>query len=451
MPRITNRVFTDLAIWMTSFGLAIGAVFPLFCVALGLPVHSVMTPIFFTATLLAGLLVGAVNFTLAHVVVRSRLVRLALHLNKVQRQLVASTRSGDWSACNPTDCALPVDSTDEFGASARSFNVFIATLARSHTLEAATRRFGQVVASHLELETLGNDALDTILADTEACAGLLLVQYDAELRVVASRGISDPERVAGNAQVASTMRQGEIRDLDVDEDQVIIDSVLLEQTATRVKVVPLRFKDVPMGALVVGSVKPFAPSVDVLMSHYQADLSLALSNAVSHDRLERLAALDPLTDAYNRRFGLVRLQEEFGRALRAEGPLGVLMVDLDHFKAVNDTFGHLVGDRVLRAVASSIRRVSREGDVLIRYGGEEFLMLVPGAASSDLDELGERIRRSVAATEVRDGERRVSVTASLGGAAYPDHDVSSAMELVEAADEALYTSKQSGRDRLTLA
>ncbi|MEX1294867.1 MAG: GGDEF domain-containing protein, partial [Candidatus Limnocylindrales bacterium] len=183
----------------------------------------------------------------------------------------------------------------------------------------------------------------------------------------------------------------------------------------------------------------------------QVDLGLALTNATSHDRLERLAAIDPLTDAYNRRFGLVRLQEEFGRALRVEGPVGVLMVDLDHFKDVNDTFGHLAGDRVLHAVARSIRRVLREGDILIRYGGEEFLAVLPGASAADLGDLAERLRRAVSATEVPDREVRIRVTASVGAASYPEHDVSSASDLVEAADEALYVAKRSGRDRVSLA
>ena len=96
-------------------------------------------------------------------------------------------------------------------------------------------------------------------------------------------------------------------------------------------------------------------------------------------------------------------------------------------------------------------RKSREGDVLMRYGGEEFMMVVPGAAVTDLSELAERIRRAVAATEVMDGDRRVSVTASIGGAAYPEHDVASATDLVESADKSLYTSKEMGRDRITLA
>ncbi|HZW00897.1 MAG TPA: GGDEF domain-containing protein [Candidatus Deferrimicrobium sp.] len=233
--------------------------------------------------------------------------------------------------------------------------------------------------------------------------------------------------------------------------ELVIDSVLVRQMARQVVIAPLMFKGVPLGAMVLASVEPFSPSVELLVRHFQTDLGLALSNALSHDRLERLAALDPLTDAYNRRFGLVRLQEEFGRSMRVSGPLGVLMVDLDHFKAVNDTYGHLVGDRVLRAAAAAIRRVTREGDVLIRYGGEEFLVVVPGAGIEDVRELAERVRRAVAATEVMDGERRISVTASVGASTYPEHDVSSALELVEVADTALYASKESGRDRVTMA
>jgi two-component system cell cycle response regulator len=451
MPRITDRVFTDLAIWMSAFGLVIGLVFPPFCLLLGLPADQVLSPLFYASTILAGLTVGAVNYALARAVVGARLKQLATHMTKVQSQLARATTTDDWSGCDPLECALPVDSADEVGASAAAFNSLINTLAHSHRIETATRDFTEVVASHLDLESLGRESLTAILRETRATAGLLLVEREDGLQPLSSVGISDPELVAANSQVADALRTGNIVLLDVNKEQVVIDSVLLEQAAVQVAIVPLAFKAVPLGALVLASVQPFAAVVDVLIRHFRTDLGLALSNALSHDRLQRLAALDPLTDAYNRRFGMVRLQEEFGRALRVSAPLGVLMLDLDHFKAVNDTYGHLVGDRVLRAVAASIRRVSREGDVLMRYGGEEFLMVVPGAALTDLSELAERIRRAVAATEVMDGDRRVSVTASIGGAAYPEHDAASATELVESADKSLYTSKEMGRDRITLA
>ena len=126
------------------------------------------------------------------------------------------------------------------------------------------------------------------------------------------------------------------------------------------------------------------------------------------------------------------------------------MLDLDHFKAVNDTYGHLVGDRILRAVAGACRRVLRDGDVLIRYGGEEFLVLLPGAGLDDVRQVGERIRRAVAETSVADGGQRVAVTVSLGGATYRDAS-DSTESLVALADGALYEAKEAGRNRLVVA
>ena len=450
MPRLTGRVFTDLSIWMAAFGLAIGLLFPPFCLLLGLPADRVLSPAFFVSTVVAGVLVGGVNFALARVVVGTRLRRLAESMSRVEVQLAAATRSGDWSGCDPIACSLPVDSADEVGSSAAAFNSLITTLARSHAIESATRTFTQVAAAHLDLDTLARAALDSVLADTASNAGLLAVERDDGLEPLASVGIRDAQQVAGNAQVAQVLRAGRIARLDVDQERVVVDSVLLEQLARSVLIVPLAFKSVPLGVLILATVDSFAPDVDILLEHVATDLGLALSNALSHDRLQRLAALDPLTDAYNRRFGAGRLQEEFGRAVRTGSPLGVLMVDLDHFKVVNDTHGHLIGDRVLRAAAAAIRRVIREGDVLVRYGGEEFLVLLPGAGRTDLAETAERVRRSVAATVVGDGDRRVTVTASVGGATYPEHDVGSATDLVDVADVALYAAKEAGRDRVAI-
>jgi diguanylate cyclase (GGDEF)-like protein len=177
-------------------------------------------------------------------------------------------------------------------------------------------------------------------------------------------------------------------------------------------------------------------------------LALALNNALSHDRLQRLAALDPLTGIYNRRFGMGRLVEEFGRAVRTDTPLGVVMFDIDHFKSVNDVYGHRVGDRVLAAVAKAAKQVIREGDVLTRYGGEEFLVVLPGASADDSAALGERIRRIVSETKVGVDGRTLSVTVSVGVTSHPRDHVDRPEELVEHADAALYRAKAAGRDRV---
>ena len=450
MPRLTSRVLTDLAIWMVGFGLAIGIVFPPFCLLLGLPAAAVLTPGFYAATLAAGLAVGAVNVGLARLVVGRRLRQLAAAMTSVETQLSAAVYTQDWSGCDPTRCALPVDSDDEVGDAARAFNSLIRTLARSHGVESAIREFSGVLSREYELEQLGSAALDGLLEHTCADAGVMLIVREDELVPLASHGVRDVAGLAKSDHVRRALRLGRLERVRVGAPELVVDSVLVGTAASEILVVPLVFKSVPLGALVLATTGEFAPDAAELLDLFGADLGLAVNNALAHDRLERLAAVDPLTDAYNRRFGLGRLREEYSRAVRAEGPFGVLMLDIDHFKAVNDTYGHLVGDRVLRGVAAACRRVLREGDVLVRYGGEEFLVLLPGAGRDDVAKVGERIRRAVSETAIEDGSSRVAVTVSLGASTFGDH-VETPEALVALADRALYDAKDGGRNRLVLA
>jgi two-component system cell cycle response regulator len=450
MPRLTSRVFTDLAIWMMGFGLLIGLVFPPFCLLLGLPDTRVMTPLFYASTLIAGLTVGAVNFELSRLVVGRRLRLLAEHMGTVEHQLAEAVFSHDWSGCDPERCALPVDSDDEVGASAGAFNRLIGTLARSHAVESATRDFSVVLSTEFELEGLGNAALEGLLRHTAAEAGAILVVREDQMEPLASYGLRGTDGIAGSDHVRRVLRLDRTEHLTVEAPDMIVDSLLVGQAAREILVAPVTFKSVPLGAIVLATPGHFQRDAIQLLEQLRTDLGLAINNALAHDRLERLAAVDPLTDAYNRRFGLARLREEFSRAVRAENPLGVLMLDIDRFKAVNDTYGHLVGDRVLRAVAGACRRVLREGDVLIRYGGEEFLVLLPGAGPQDVDQVGERLRRAVAETSVDDGQSRVGVTVSLGGATFRDA-TDSPESLIALADRGLYEAKEGGRNRLTLA
>lgn len=450
MPRLTRRVFTDLAIWMTGFGLLIGIVFVPFCLLLGIPADHVLTPRFYASTLLAGLLVGAVNHGLARLVIGRRLRLLAERMGTVEDRLAKAVFDHEWNACASEECALPVDSDDEVGASAAAFNRLIETLSRSQRVEHAMRTFSTVLSSRFELEGLGNAALDELLRSTGAKAGAILVAREDVLAPIASHGMSRVDGLADSDHVRRALRTGEIEQLTVDAPDIVIDSVLLGQPAREILVAPVTFKSMPLGAIVLATPGQFDPDVAKLLEQFRTHLGLAVNNALVHDRLERLAAVDPLTDAYNRRFGLGRLHEEFSRAIRAENPLGVLMFDLDHFKQVNDTYGHLVGDRVLRAVARACRRVIRDGDVLIRYGGEEFLVVLPGAGRDDVTQVGERIRRAVAETPVDEGDQQVAITVSLGGSVYQEAD-GSPDELIARADAALYDAKASGRNRLLLA
>jgi diguanylate cyclase (GGDEF)-like protein len=161
----------------------------------------------------------------------------------------------------------------------------------------------------------------------------------------------------------------------------------------------------------------------------------------------RLAVTDALTGTYTRGYFEERLRVECGRAVRGDGGLGVIVVDADHFKTINDTHGHPAGDRVLVELARRLAAGCRPGDVVARYGGEEFALLLPGAGPGQTARIAERIRQSVAADPVdTDAELRLDVTVSVGCATLPG-DGDRADDLVKAADRALYAAKAAGRNR----
>lgn len=170
------------------------------------------------------------------------------------------------------------------------------------------------------------------------------------------------------------------------------------------------------------------------------------------ERLHHQAVRDELTGLFNHRFFYEQLQVEIERAKRARGSVGLLMLDIDRFKAVNDRFGHVMGDEVLRAVGRTIQAAVRVGDTACRYGGEEFAVIMPGADAAAVEALGERIRAAVEATSFSfmPGEPDVRVTISVGSSIYPTL-VEDDRLLVKAADLALYLAKERGRNRVCLA
>ena len=171
-----------------------------------------------------------------------------------------------------------------------------------------------------------------------------------------------------------------------------------------------------------------------------------------HWRTQRLmdeALKDPLTQLYNRRGLEQRMEALMHRPGGAPSLQTWVMLDIDFFKLVNDTYGHDGGDAVLRSVAAALQSTAREGDILARIGGEEFVLLLPDAKADAAVQLAERLRASVAALVVEIGGREVRVTVSLGVAEQPPGE--SWVASLERADSALYRAKQTGRNRVVVS
>ncbi len=178
--------------------------------------------------------------------------------------------------------------------------------------------------------------------------------------------------------------------------------------------------------------------------HYQSQLNKALQELALSNRI------DGLTQAFNRKHWEECLAKEFSRARRYKHDLALLMLDLDHFKLLNDTFGHQGGDLVLIETAKKIDKLLRMGDLFGRYGGEEFAVILPNTDLEGAEEVAERIRQSIAKNTIDYNQKTISVTASIGVAIIDSNDTRYE-DLISNADLALYQAKAAGRNRVCLA
>ena len=180
-------------------------------------------------------------------------------------------------------------------------------------------------------------------------------------------------------------------------------------------------------------------------------LSLALANLKLRERLQEMSVRDPLTGLYNRRYMQETLEREIKRAQRDSKPISLLMLDVDHFKVVNDTHGHDAGDLVLKSLARFLAGNLRGEDVACRYGGEEFILIMPGLSLADSGIKAEHIRRGVESSlQVPYLDQTLSVTVSIGVASFPEHGTQ-VDQLISMVDDALYAAKNSGRNRIVKA
>ena len=217
--------------------------------------------------------------------------------------------------------------------------------------------------------------------------------------------------------------------------------------------VPLVAQGETLGLFTVTSSAAGAPSETEqrLVQALGEGLAMALANVQLRERLSRQAITDALTGLHNRRYMEEVLAKEISRAVRGQSTVGIILLDVDHFKRYNDTYGHQAGDHVLALMGSFLKANVRGGDTACRYGGEEFALVMPGSTIENVVKRAESIRDKIKYIDVTfQGQRLPTVTISAGVAMHPDH-ADSIEPLLAAADSALYAAKKAGRDRVVVA
>ncbi len=324
--------------------------------------------------------------------------------------------------------------------------------------DAYLRRLGETLTRTLDLDGILGVVLATALSSVRASSGVVvMVEPTGDLRLVAGQGL---DRLDGSASVrgvalgsgvlggvasTGTVARGRLESLLPAPGEPSIGNVLA---------VPLRRHDDVIGVLAAYDRldrQAFSETDEDALKTLADQASVAVDNALQHSEAQLLAITDALTGRWNYRYLSMNLGREIERALRFGRHLAVVMLDLDHFKEVNDRHGHERGNAVLREFTDRVGEQIREIDTLARYGGEEFVLILPETGLAGAQHVAERICGEVrGAPFTRGGEEWLWITVSAGVAVFPEHG-GTQEQLLRSADAALYQAKRGGRDRWSVA
>jgi len=391
----------------------------------------------------------------------------------ILRRLAAVVRAAGRLTAGDLAARATVGGADEIGVMARAFNAMATRLqarvrdeetikeglaARVNELD-LLNRIGELFQACLSVDeayaVIGR--LAPRLFPTESGAVLALNPSRTMIEVVATWGAGPRDGTAFAAEACWALRNSRPYIVEAKRASVLCEH-LPSPPPTAYVCTPLVAQGNSLGVLYVSS-EPHADGTEPglneakqrLADTVAAQVGLGLSNVQLREILRIQSIHDPLTGLFNRRYMAETLEREVHRARRGGSSLGVLMVDIDGFKQQNDAFGHDAGDAILVELAALLQRNLRREDIACRYGGEEFVLVLPDASMENAGRRAEQFRDAVRRMRVPHKDIVLGpVTVSIGVAAFPDHGTDGAA-LLKAADMALYEAKKAGRDRVTLA
>jgi diguanylate cyclase (GGDEF)-like protein len=334
----------------------------------------------------------------------------------------------------------------------------------SRTIDfSAVMKVSQIISEEIRLDRLLTKIMHLSVINAGAQRGFLILASDDELTIEASADVSTNDvKVMQTAQPLKEFHdlcQAIVNYVSNSGKDVILGNAIQDGTFTNdryiirsncksILCIPIMSKGTLTGILYMEnnlSVDAFTPERIDILRIISTQAAISIENA----RLFELATTDGLTKLYVNRYFQIFMDKELQRSARYKKQFGVILMDIDNFKLFNDTYGHQLGDKVLRTMAAAIIKVCRAEDIAARYGGEEFVMILPETNSQQALIVAEKVRTCVADLKILHGSETLRVTISLGVSVYPRHSEEK-KGLIYSADVALYTSKRRGKNRVTL-
>lgn len=348
---------------------------------------------------------------------------------------------------------------DEFEGMGRGFNRMAAAVQEHQERVESFNSLTSLLITSLRPQELLQKVLNKVVELTTSQAGMIYltetrdgektlvpyVSYAVDLDALPSLRFG--EGLPGQAALDQRLIHAKHIPADC---KVNINFGLADAMPKEVAIFPVLYREEVLGVMLLGSVNRFDTNEVSLLEYITNQIAVVLENALTHEEVERLSVTDGLTGVFNRRHITARMEEEFSKAQRYGNPISVLLADIDHFKQINDEHGHHAGDEALIAAADAMQESLRESDMLGRYGGEEFVILLPQTGAADAVTAADKLRQRIESMPVPalGGE---GLTVSIGVAGRPAHPAESLEQLVQAADAALYRAKGAGRNRVEVA
>ncbi|MBN2706278.1 MAG: GGDEF domain-containing protein [Deltaproteobacteria bacterium] len=449
---LTSSISHDLFLRMIGFGFGMGLIFPFFTfLLLDLPAYKVFNPLFFALCVTAGITVGVCNYFLFKKVVDLYLRQLQTKISGFRLRLKDLLWKKD-TEFNQEDYLLQTDSADTIGMITREYNIFMSTLYRLLSSERKTATFLENLQKQVGIEVTAQTIVESFKDYFGADGGCLYKFENGLLEKINNCHLLVDDQALDQNYCYEIIKRGEIVVFeDIDNLPIRFNIGIGAIKPNAVAYLPLTYQFTQVGLCILSAHKDFKADFFSLESRNLINQAAPfLYNSILMKKLETLAAIDELTGLLNRRYGMKRLYEEFERAHRHQQILSVAMLDIDDFKQINDVYGHQAGDQILREFADIIKEEIRVSEFALRYGGEEFMVVTPGASSNNCHRIMERLRRKVESLEVKFQKHNLKFTFSAGVAAYPEGMISNQPLLIQAADAALYQAKRQGKNKVVI-
>jgi diguanylate cyclase (GGDEF)-like protein len=376
----------------------------------------------------------------------------------ITRPVIQLTRASDQFRHGDFDLKLPPDADNEFGVLSRSFREMTEALWQDREELGALKRYSEAVTQCTSESEVYDQILHALRDRFQAEQVIIfkLRQEEDYLEAVASlnplpEDLQEWPVIEGKHR-CKAVRMGRpfhVNDVSVEP---LCPAKFAEPTKGSYYCGPLIAGGIIIGAIrLQGATGLWTPERESLVESYLSTTASVLSNLHLLQTMREQANMDPLTGLYNRRFCKDYARKLMAMARRKDTPLGFIMMDLDHFKNINDVYGHEIGDRILKQFSKTVTQSMRETNLTARLGGEEFIILLPDTGAKACQVVAERIRNAVARMAVPQVKEKPipPVTVSLGIAVYPEHGAS-LEEMLQVSDRALYESKRAGRNRSTV-